>query len=464
MKRILFIFCFVSFLFVSNSFFIQAQKIKVYFNYPVNISVSSGANAIYLNQAMDDTLIAYINRAHYSIDVAVYNYIQSGNMSNIAIAINNAYLNGINIRWIYNGSSSNSGLSLLNNGIHTLASPTGSAYNIMHNKFMIIDANSTNPDDPIVWTGSCNWDEEQFNSDVNNVIIFQDSSLAHTFTTEFNEMWGSTGLVPNVSLSKFGPFKTDNTQHIFNIGGTTVEQYFSPSDSTNTHILDAISSANDDLYFGVYTFTEIAEADSIVSKIKNQSVYTAGILDQYSQSFTPYSILSPVMTNMLKIYNQSNSIYHNKMMIADPCSPNSDPLVETGSRNWTISANTTNDENTVIVHDDTITNIYYQSFYQNFLDLGGTLTPCVNSTSVKELNNLPVKIYPNPANESLTIFVNGIMQSQITISNSLGVELGGWKLKAGENKIDTHVFPQGIYFLRMSNDNHIYNSKLIIAH
>src|SRR5438132_1205722 len=100
---------FIFFFFVLNNFSLQAQKIKAYFNHPVNTSVSSGVNAIYLNQTIDDTLIAYINRSHYSIDVAVYNYIQSGIMSNIATAINNAYLNGINIRWIYNGSSSNYG-------------------------------------------------------------------------------------------------------------------------------------------------------------------------------------------------------------------------------------------------------------------------------------------------------------------------------------------------------------------
>lgn len=442
----------------------HAQKIKAYFNNPVKTSVSSGVNAIYLNQTTDDTLIAYINRAHYSIDIAVYNYIQSGSMSNIAAAINAAYLNGINIRWIYNGSSSNTGLSLINTGIHKLASPTTFNYNIMHNKFMIIDAHSTNPIDPIVWTGSCNWDAEQFNSDVNNVIIFQDSSLAYAYTKEFNEMWGDTGLVPNLAQSKFGPFKTNNTQHIFNIGGITVEQYFSPSDNTNAHIVSAISSANDDLYFGVYTFTEIPEADSIVSKIQNHSVYTAGILDQYSQSFTPYTILNPVMTSKLKIYNQANSIYHNKLVIVDPCSPNSDPLVETGSHNWTVSADTKNDENTVIIHSDTIANIYYQSFYQNFLDLGGTLTPCTSSTSIHEINNLPVTIFPNPANASLTINFNDVNKAQLLIFNSIGEQITNSQLVTGENKIDTRNFTEGIYFISISSGNNFYKQKFVITH
>ncbi len=462
MKRLkqliaVFIFILLSMRFVSA----QTQKIKVYFNHPVNSSVSSGVNAVYLDETIDDTLIAYINRAHYSIDVAVYNYIQSGNMSNIAAAINHAYLNGVNIRWIYNGSSSNSGVALLDSGIHTLGSPTGGSYNIMHNKFMIIDANSVNPNDPIVWTGSCNWDVEQVDSDVNNVIIFQDSSFAHAYTAEFNQMWGSTGLVPNAAQSKFGHFKTDITQHIFNIGGTTVEQYFSPSDHTNSHILDAISSANDDLYFGVYTFTEVPEADSIVSKIQNQHVYTAGIIDRFSKSYAAYPILNPVMTNALKVYSQSTSIYHCKMLIADPCSPNSDPLVETGSHNWTESADTKNDENTVIIHNDTIANIYYQSFYQNFLDLGGILISCPVSPPANEINDSSLNIYPNPANESVTIKTK---QSQFTIYNLLGEDMGNWQLSEGENKIETLHFPEGIYFLSINNNGIISNKKLIISH
>src|SRR5665213_2386398 len=168
----------------------SSGKITVYFNNPVNNAVSTGVNAIYLNQTSDDTLIAYINRAKYTLDIAVYNYIQTAGISNIATAINNAYARGVKIRWIYNGSSSNSGLSQLNAGIHTLGSPTSSAYNIMHNKFMIVDAHSSNVNDPLVWTGSMNWDEEQMNSDYNNVIIIQDKNLAAGYTTEFNEMWG----------------------------------------------------------------------------------------------------------------------------------------------------------------------------------------------------------------------------------------------------------------------------------
>ena len=100
------------------SFTIKAQNhIKVYFTQPVDVSISSGLNAQWLNGATDDTLVAYINRAKFSIDIAVYSYDQSSGMANIATAVNQAYLSGKKVRWIYNGSSGNSGLTSLNSGI-----------------------------------------------------------------------------------------------------------------------------------------------------------------------------------------------------------------------------------------------------------------------------------------------------------------------------------------------------------
>ena len=441
---------------------VSSGNIKIYFNNPVNTSVSTGVNAIYLNQTIDDTLIAYINRAKYTMDIAVYNYIQTAGISNIATAVNNAYARGVQVRWIYNGSSSNTGLALVNSSINRLGSPTTAAYNIMHNKFLIIDANSANPNDPIVWTGSTNWDEEQINSDVNNVIIIQDKNLALGYTTEFEEMWGSTTLVPDAAVSKFGPFKLDNTPHLFTIGGITVEQYFSPSDGTNAKILNAISSANTELYFGVYTFTDNTDADSIKYKIQNDGVYSRGIMDQYSITFPAYATLNPVMTSALKVYTSSTSIYHDKMLIVDPCNLTSDPLVETGSHNWTSSADTKNDENILIVHDATIANIYYQSFNQNFVDLGGSLTPQCLSTSIEENGLTSVLVYPNPSIGQFS-FSNVAKESTIEIYDIFGKKIFQTMVFNNMETNDISERAKGIYFYRViDKNNHVSQGKIIL--
>lgn len=360
----------------------SSGKIAVYFNRPVNTAVSTGENAIYLNNAMADTLIAYLNRAKYTVDIAQYNYNQSAGYSSIATAINNCITRGVRVRWIYDGHESNTGLALLDTAVHTLASPTTGSYGLMHNKVVIIDANSSDPNDAVVSTGSTVWGINQFNVDYNNTLFIQDSALAHAYLNHFNMMWGDTGSYPNLTLSRFGHMKSDLGAHIFNIGGKTVELYFSPSDHTDAHIQSAINSANTDLYVGMYTFTMSSDANAIVSK-HTAGVYTPVIVDENSTlASAAYPILSAGLGTLLKTHTGS-VIYHNKMMVVDPSNTCSDPLVLTGSHNWTNAADTRNDENTLIIHSDTIANIYYQSFHANYTDLGGTLIPqppCVTAS------------------------------------------------------------------------------------
>lgn len=448
----IFIFAIITF---SNS-----QKIKVYFNRPVNNSVSSGTNAIYLNRSIDDTLIAYINRAKYSLDFAIYSFNETAEITSISEAINNAYTRGVAIRWIYDGNSSNPSIPLLNSNINKLISPTGMQYGLMHNKFVIIDANSSNPNEPIVWTGSTNFTSDQINKDANNVIIIQDKNVALAYTTEFNEMWGSTGLAPDLGNSKFGQYKSNNTPHTFLVDGIPIEVYFSPSDGTNSKLINLISTANVDLYFGIYSFTVSAIADSIASKFQN-NVYTAGIIDPTSNSYTPYATLSSIMgANLIK--DNISGLYHNKLLIVDPSAPKLNPAVFTGSHNWSVNADTKNDENTVVVYDSTIANIYYQSFYQNFIDEGGTLLPQSGIASIT--NNSFVNIYPNPCSESAIININntfGLYEFEITIFDVLGNTINlPLSNEYNSYKIDTSKLPTGIYIVKVESEQNVQLIKL----
>jgi hypothetical protein len=445
---------------------ISSGTIKVYFNHPVDVTVATGMHAGYLHNAFDDTLIAYISRAKYTIDIAVYNYFQSSTqIASISSAINTAFANGRKIRWIYDGSSSNSGLSQLNSSIPTLASPVSSDYGIMHNKFMIIDAGSANDSDAIVWTGSTNWNAGQMNDDVNNVIILQDKDLAVAYTTEFNEMWGDTGMVPDMGHSRFGQFKTDNTQHIFNIGGRVVECYFSPSDNTNDHISNVLSSANSDISFGVYTFTMSEDADSIKYKIQQEGVYACGIIDQYSQGFNPYSILHPVMGNQLKVYAGSSSIYHNKLVIVDACDYSSDPVVETGSHNWTVSANTINDENALVIHDSTITNLFYQSFRADFSNLGGMQSNCFTIGIAEPENDDALNIFPNPSAEEIALSGMNGRYNSFSLLDVTGCVIRSEVFSMDDIlQLNVSGMQNGIYFILLEGPRAVSRRKFTVLH
>ena len=461
------------------------NKIKYYFNQPVDTSVATFEKAIYLNTCSADTLTAYLKRAKYSLDICIYDFEKtySYNISTVdttfapevAAAINNAYARGVKVRIIYEASNANTGLSLLDSGIHTLGSPQGHNYTIMHNKFVVIDAASPDNNDPVVWTGCMNWYYEQFNWDFNNIVVLQDSALASAYTAEFNMMWGDTGINPNLTASKFGQFKTDLGLHNFTIDGNHIELYFSPSDHTDTHIQSTIETANTDLYFGMYDFTEVTDANDIIIR-SDSGVYVAGIGDSYTVGYYP-AILN-TLGSKFKIYNGTDTtLYHNKFMIVDPSDTCSDPIVLTGSHNWTSSANTKNDENTLIIHNDTAANLYLQYFKATFNSLGGTLAPqkgCRTSdsnTSVKTIyeNDFSARIYPSPSTGNITISCQ--LPSACNVNFEIVNELGQtvktigdhYVQQPGKYSVASFIDMPGVYVAKITAGNNVIYKRFIIA-
>ncbi len=183
---------------------------KVYFNRTVDNSVSSGTDAVQLFHAIDDTLVQYINRARHTIDFTIYNY-NTTEIADITGALNAAHGRGVEVRIVNDDNlSDNAGWETLNPTIGQITSPPSDYYagiGIMHNKFIVFDAESPDPEDAIVWTGSTNFTTGQVNSDPNNVIIIHDQSLAKTYRLEFEEMFGSSDFSRIQSMQNSDPIK-----------------------------------------------------------------------------------------------------------------------------------------------------------------------------------------------------------------------------------------------------------------
>lgn len=105
--------------------------------------------------------------------------------------------------------------TLIDAGIPVLKR-TASLDGIMHNKFFIFDGRDSNPVNDWIWTGSWNVTSTEINWK-NNVVEINDAGLANAYTTEFQEMWGSSTEIPNSTLAKFGSQKTDNTTHFLQL-------------------------------------------------------------------------------------------------------------------------------------------------------------------------------------------------------------------------------------------------------
>jgi hypothetical protein len=435
-------------------------EIKAYFNRTVNHAVASPASnlAIRLNNAFADTIAAYIDRCELTLDIAIYNFSTAGT-SAIVNAINAAYQRGVIIRIISDGNNANSALAGLNPAIPVLNSPQSNGYyNIMHNKFMVIDAFSPDANKPVVLTGSTNWTDAQLNVDANNLVFIQDQSLAKVYTMEFEEMWGGSGPLPNVAAAKFGPDKADNTPHQLNIGGYEAECYFSPSDDVNNQIMRAIGTSGSELYFALLAFTRFDLAAAIADRITHHGVYAAGIADDWNNGGqTAFGILQNVMGPRVMTYDHAAlpGILHHKYLIVDQGDVNSDPLVLTGSHNWSTTANQKNDENTLIIHHPAIANQFYQEFWQRFDDNGGGSL----SAGEQDLNSHFV-LFPNPAQHVIRFGLSST--AELVISDVNGRERKATLLQAGNHAMDISGLPEGIYVVQLRMSGKSLIRKLVV--
>lgn len=379
---------------------LSSQTMTPYFTRSADNSVAQGTAAVTLAQTMDDTLIAYMNRTVYTMDIAIYNM---DNNNGIVDAINAAYNRGVNVRVIGDGDNMDQNAwSQLNVGAgNKKLSPTGIDYGIMHNKFVIMDAGYA--DKAFLWTGSMNFTNQQVSNDANNVIIFQDQSIAKAYQIEFNEMW--SGL--------FGPDKSNNTPKEFNIGGNRVELYFSPSDDTETQIKRTATSADHDLQLCMFAYTRFSISYAIDDRT-SAGVWGGGIIDDTANGSFAYSILASDMVGKLFVANHSYSV-HNKYLLVDANAPGLDPAVLTGSHNWSTSAQFSNDENTVIVHNAQVANQYYQEWVARYKDEGGTLLPGYNVGIGSPNSYSRWLLYPNPATDMIIIRQDGMQAGEVYV-------------------------------------------------
>jgi hypothetical protein len=405
--------------------------IRPYFNHSVDISFSNGVDAQDVGSGFADTIAAYMDLAQNSLDICVYN----ASSSIIASAINAAYNRGVTVRYIADDDALNSMLNLLDPNISIIyrdPSPAG----IMHNKFIIVDANSTN--NSWILGGSTNWTSpSNLLNDYNNMVFIQDEAIAKAYTLEFEEMWGGV----------FGNNKSDNTPHKFLADGKLVEVYFSPSDQTTSHILETIENVDNTLEFGLLSFTRDDLGQAVIDKDIEFGVTVRGIIEQENGTGSEFATLAAASVDV-RSHTGVTHTFHHKYLIVDANSISADPIVLTGSHNWSNNAENNSDENTIIIHDAISANIYLQEFEKRWGELG-------NANAIDELINIKVSIFPNPSSGIISI------NSDLKINQINVYAVDGRCLLATESKtIDIDI--KGIYFLKIITDKGTTVRKVIV--
>ena len=219
------------------------------------------------------------------------------------------------------------------------------------------------------------------------------------------------------------------------------EVYFSPSDNTTFNISEAIKTADVEIDFGLLVFTNNQLANTIVER-HDDGVEVNGIIEQVNTQGTEYDFLLEQGINVLS-HQGFGDQFHHKYCIIDHGDVNSDPIVVSGSHNWSGAAETNNDENTMIIHDANIANQFYQEFHQRLNELenqveqsyncineacvdpqdgSGTyssLASCENACSTIDLEenlNKQIIAYPNPSNGNFKLEIITNKSENITYS------------------------------------------------
>jgi len=410
----------------------SSGKIRPYFNHSVDNSVSTGVNAQNITTYFNDTIKAYMDLAQSTLDICVYN----ASDALIASAINDAYNRGVQVRYIADDDVVNSMLNSLDPNIPIVyRTPTPTA-GIMHNKFLVIDVNSVN--NSWIMTGSTNWtNPSNLFNDYNNLIFVQDQALAKAYTMEFEEMWSGF----------FGSNKSDNTPHDFNVNGKHMELYFSPSDQTTSKIHEVINSVDYTLEFALLEFTRDDLGDAIIDVHNSFGTNVRGIMESTNSQYSEFLNMTSAGVNVKSHSGIPNTIHH-KYAIADADITASDPILLTGSHNWSNNAENNSDENTLIIHDHTTANIYLQEFTKRFDELATT-------SEINNLVDVKVTVFPNPSLGTVNI------DSELEIKK-INIYLQDGKLLRTLKSKSFDLERSAIYYLKIFTDSG-YALKTIVV-
>jgi len=319
---------------------------------------TSAATAV--DMPADDRVIEAIDQAQATVDIAVFGFDHAG----ITQAVLRAHARGLRVRLVGHGeelATSNGLKAIQSAGVPMVLRPGGT---LMHHKFIIVDGQT-------VGFGSLNFTTAAATQNDENFVFTNSAELAQIFQGEFDQMFAG----------KFGTKKVARAvRPAVAIDGGSVQLHFSPKEDTATRLREVIASADTRIYFMIYSFT-LPEVASDLIAAKNRGVEVVGVFDKSnaSSSYSQDDALAAAGVRVALDGNENTSGFaggrlHDKVMIVD--AGGSDPMVVTGSYNWSAGATTGNDETLAILRGTKLVAPYVAEFCRVWKNgSGGAGTP-----------------------------------------------------------------------------------------
>jgi phosphatidylserine/phosphatidylglycerophosphate/cardiolipin synthase-like enzyme len=263
----------------------------------------------------------------------------------VAQALIAAKQRGVDVRWVTDNESGLEADADPDRGQFAMLQKAGievkadSRSALMHNKFWIFDSDTT-------WTGSTNITVSGIFQQNNNVIVIHSPDVAAIYEREFEEMWAG----------QFGP-KSPSTadQQSVNLNGTPIQIYFAPEDKVLDRIITLVSSAQTNIRFLAFSFTDYPLAKAMIDRAA-AGVNTAGIYEKVGSDAEGAEMRTFYCAKVPVRQDGNPKFLHDKIIIVDK------HIVISGSFNFSSNATESNDENVIIIDNADIANLYMQEF------------------------------------------------------------------------------------------------------
>ncbi len=301
-------------------------------------------------------IVDAIGRTRRSLDVALYNLQIDGAVD----ALVKARARGVRVRVLFDDAhvypQANKQIqAVIDSGIETRAMNGRGGSGAMHCKYALFDG-------ALLQTGSANWSGFAETFSYENIMFVADEDIVDGYERNFEWMWRQARPAgqPAAPAEKPSAPPVDPTPDV-NFNGTQLPDYaFSPRGGTEAAIVKAIDAARSEANVAMFTFT----SKNIMEALKRAAArgVKVKLMLFIGQKF-PF--FQEAKMNRMELRFKEGRLekgqMHNKFAVLDG------KLLINGSFNWTVTAETSNTENTIFTTAPEYVSPYKAEFDKLFL-------------------------------------------------------------------------------------------------